>query len=517
MANPGILMPDLGIGILSAILRRKKIEVGCTDLKPLFTSDTELMKLRLMPLEKAEEGLFESARTITRNRSLRKAKILGFSLDEETDLPLNLKLIKSFKELTGASIIAGGSFKFSPAMLEANPFIDFIIRGDATISLPLLLRGEDHKKIPGLIFRQRGTVTANPYLRQTGNVDILPDFSDFCMNDYRLGLARCKTQIPDGPLKKQIEIPGLKITILPYHFIKGCPNQCSYCFWHREKFLEMTRPEKVADNLQILKEKYKADHFVFLNNEFNPTLRYAESVLSEIISRKLGITWSDSVHPATVNKDLLPLFKESGCAQLFWGLESLSPRLLGVMNRRGDPTQYAGLLKTSHELGIFNGTNFMVGIPFEREGDIRLTERFAKKNSSYYEFYNINLLRIYPEFVSIKDARKLNIKIRDFGSMELRNPKADLEAARLLESAGISKKLSFYSYDEINGLTWEKKNAQDIRHVKILNDIHDYAKKTFFDDTRLICYLLRSLNTKNEILKWYKKIKNTLGRWPDRP
>ncbi len=506
LENPGILMPDLGIGILTAILRQQKIGVDCIDLKPLFSKDPSLRKLRTVPIPKAEEGLFELVQQIIKHRSLKKVKLLGFSLDEESDLPLNLTLIRFFKELTRATVLLGGNNKFSQAILEKNHFIDFIIKGDATISLPMFLRGESLSKIPGLMYRQGSKVVANPYLRQSGNTDILPDYTDFIIDDYRLGLSSCKALIPHEFLK-EIEIPDLKITILPYHFIKGCPNQCSYCFWHRERILKTTDPQKVADHLQLMKEKYKADHFVFLNNEFNPTARYAEDVLLAIKSRKLGTTWSDSLQPATLKKDIFPLFRESGCISLYFGLESLSPRVLKLMNRPSDPSKFSGFLKAAHENNMFNGANFLVGIPFEKQEEVQMTAKFIIDNNEYFEFCNVNLLRIYPEFASLKNTDRLKIKIRDFGSMELRNPNGEPAIEKLLNYAGFYKQLSFYSYDEIGGLNWEKKNVQDLKHVKLLKDALDIPKKTFFEDTRLIAYLMRSMKTKEKILRWYKKIK----------
>ncbi|HAJ56649.1 MAG TPA: hypothetical protein DCL35_02640 [Candidatus Omnitrophica bacterium] len=506
--NPGVLMPDLGIGILTAVLRKKKVSVASLDLKPQFLNDPRLQELRTMPLSRAEDGLAWYVMDIVKTRSLTRAKVLGFSLDEETDLPLNLELMRLFKKFTGATVILGGSYYFSPMIMKENDFIDFIIRGDATLSLPLFLLGKEQKKIPGLIYRKGGGVLSNPYFRQAGNTGIIPDYSDFDMKNYRIGLPGCKAHVPKE-LLKDVLIPGIETSILPYHFIKGCPNNCNYCFWHREKLFETTHPEKVADNLQFLKEKYKADHFIFLNNEFNPSLQYAEKTLSAIKDRRLGITWSDSVHPNNLDEDIFRLFSESGCIQLYFGLESLSPRALKLINRPSDPSRFGAFLKASHDNNIFNGVNFLVGVPFEAPEDIRLTVDFIKNNNKYFEFYNINLLRIFPELVSIRDPEKIGIKIGTLGSAELRNPKGNSRVYDTLNAVGITKKISFYSYDEAGGLNWKEKNRQDLTHARRLLSACDEHKKRFFDDTRLICCLLKSLKTKDLVIKWYKKIKQT--------
>jgi len=359
--------------------------------------------------------------------------------------------------------------------------------------------------VPGLSYRNNGGIVSNAYLRQSGNIDIVPDFTDLNMEDYRLGLDECKINLTPNKFK-QIYEPDLKIAILPYHFIKGCPESCAYCYWNREKLFKVTRPEKVADNLQLMQAKYKVNNFIFLNNAFNPTLKYAEQLVVEIGKRKLNICWSDSVHPAKLSRDIISGFKEIGCRQLYYGIESLSTRILNLINRPSDTSKFSLFLKESHEQDIFNGVNFLIGIPFEKNDDLRLTVEFAKKNKKYFEFFNVNLLRIIPEFGITKNPAHFGIKLKDFGSIELRNKGNDARVNKLLNFGGISNRVSFYSFDEINGLDWEHKNKQDLKYLQSLSKIMDSHKKEFFDDIRFIFYLNHLFKSKKEILSWYDKL-----------
>lgn len=519
-SNKGVLMPDLGIGILVTILKKSGFDVSQLDLKPLFYGNKSGTKFQCLfgetiegvspvKVKQIQELSFSFAKDTVKKHSLSDYDCLGFSLDEETDLLFNLNLIKTFKLLTGKIIIIGGGFRFGRSIMEKYGFVDFLIRGDATFSLKQLLiylgkRRGNLSQIPGLHYRQAGKFKNNPYLRQAGNVNLVPDFSDLDMEDYRLGLSECGVSLSEDKFR-EIHNPELKVAILPYHFIKGCPNACSYCYWNREKLFKVTQPERVVDNLQFMKEKYRVNHFLFLNNSFNPTLKYGEEFVKSLERRKLGILWSDSAHPATISKDFFPALKASGCVQLYYGLESLSKRILKMLNRSGDPADFSMILRESHRHDIFNGVNFIVGIPFEKEEDIKLTHDFIKKNKKYFEYFNINLLRIIPEFGFSKKPMDVGISLRRFGCSELRNPVGDPIIKQVLESAGISKGTAFYSFDEIGGIGWEQKNKQDIKSIKYLIRVSDSRKKEFFEDIRFIFYLSRAFRSKREILQWYKK------------
>jgi radical SAM superfamily enzyme YgiQ (UPF0313 family) len=257
-----------------------------------------------------------------------------------------------------------------------------------------------------------------------------------------------------------------------------------------------------------MKERYKVSNFLFLNNSFNPTVKYAERIISTLAKRKLNIFWSDSLHPATISLDMFAGLKEIGCKQLYFGLESLSPRILELINRGGNPDTFSSVLRESHKKDIFNGVNFIIGIPFEKFNDVKLTHDFIRRNRQYFEYYNVNLLRIIPEFGFSKNPAKMGISLREFGSIKLRNPANDPVINEVLSCVGISERTFFYAYDEIGGLYWEDKNRQDLKYARYLCKIMDRDKKEFFEDIRFIFYLNHIFSNKKEILNWYKSVKD---------
>lgn len=508
-----ILMPDLGLGILVSILKKDGFMASQWDLKMILLKNSSLRKIQEDFHNNSKNSIKAEflflAESIVKAFHLKNSKIIGFSFDEDTDLKFNLILIKLIKEITRAKVVLGGNYGFSELFLEKYGFLDFIIRGDATISLSMLLQflnGQTTiREIYGLIFRNGTKVMSNPYLRQAGNVNLIPDFSNVNMEDYKMDLASFAPELSRTQFN-EIYNPDIKINVIPYHFIKGCPNACMYCCWNKDHYFQTTPPEKVAENLQFMKEKYKTDHFIFLNNSFNPTLKYAQELIGAFHKYRLNVLWSDSISPKNIPLDLFAGLKNAGCRQLYFGLESLSPRILKLMNRPGDCTRFSSMLESSHNNGIFNGVNFLMGIPSETTQDIEKTHNFILKYKPYYEYFNINLLRMIPEFKTIKNLSKMNITLKKLGSLELRNPEHKEEINQILKKGGITDKIRFYSFDENSGLKWQDKNEQDIKLLKRLLDVSDDIKKTFFEDIRFVFYLNHIFKSKNRMMSWFKQI-----------
>ena len=106
------LIPDLGLGILVALLRSKGVDIYQADLKPLLRKShelhTHLLNIRRDSSKKYLTGCSPDSellklvdKLLSRHR-LDKFDLLGFSLDVESNLFPNLALIKAIKGKTGA-------------------------------------------------------------------------------------------------------------------------------------------------------------------------------------------------------------------------------------------------------------------------------------------------------------------------------------------------------------------------------------------------------------------------------
>ncbi len=514
------IMPDLGTGMLVSILKNEGFYVSQVDLKPVQREQHPLHNdyHNISPLEakyflehSKSEKISSITKKIVSKFKLDKYDMLGFSLDEGTIIGVNLAIIKEIKNQIDCCVILGGTFDFSKRHIKKFQFIDFIIKGDATYSLSKLLEEMEKpnpnlNKVPGLIYRENKEIKSNKYFRQMGNTELVPDFSDLNMEDYKL---TPKEVMGDYYHLIKEQLPQKKTAILPFHFIKGCPNSCNFCFWNREKYFKCTKPEEVSNLLIHMKKRYKINNFFFLNNSFNPTVKYGEKLVNSFISNDVGINWSDSINPRNTHQKMIEKAGQSGCRLLYWGIESASKRVLKLLNKNNPEKSslFENYLKKAHESNIFNGINFFLGIPYEKKEDILKTKEFIKRTHKYFEFYNANLLWLFPEFPLINNPSAHNIRLRKIGSIEQRNPSENHYIKKTLDEVGINKKIKFYSFDELEGLNWEKKNKQDINHCNIILNTLDKKKKEFFDNIHRTFYLSTVFQDKKEILNLFENIK----------
>ncbi len=75
--------------------------------------------------------------------------------------------------------------------------------------------------------------------------------------------------------------------------------------------------------------------------------------------------------------DLFPLLAESGCTNLRFGFESVSPKTLRYLNKKQNVvSEYKRLVKKVHDHGITVGGNFMFGLDTDTPEVFRATEEF---------------------------------------------------------------------------------------------------------------------------------------------
>jgi radical SAM superfamily enzyme YgiQ (UPF0313 family) len=102
-----------------------------------------------------------------------------------------------------------------------------------------------------------------------------------------------------------------------------CPNPVI-----EGKKMRLRSPQKVADELEVIRKDIGKDKIHFVDSLFNYPIEHAESICQEIINRRLDIQWSCCLNPAFVTRRLIGLMKKAGCTQVEVGSESGSDKML---------------------------------------------------------------------------------------------------------------------------------------------------------------------------------------------
>jgi len=250
-------------------------------------------------------------------------------------------------------------------------YVDFFITHDGEEPLLKLITDlpkKNFSKVPNLYFRSPDKTKE---YENTGGTfflhpkDILaPDFTDFDLDAYSYGLSVLAS--------------------------KGCFwSKCNFCTY-RTMYENRYFCGTVDNTLKIireLKKKYGVSNYQFVDDALPP--KFMRKFAEGLIEQKLDIEWTSMsilVRDFT-NRNLCFLLKKSGARRFSFGLESISPRILNLMNKYHknlSESEIKEILKTLRNANINVFLNIMIGFPTETIDEARQTVDFLTKNRDLY-------------------------------------------------------------------------------------------------------------------------------------
>lgn len=205
------------------------------------------------------------------------------------------------------------------------------------------------------------------------DLDLSPDFSGFNLEKYERKRA------------------------LPILSSRGCFNECAFC---SERLLTpdycVRKPENTLNEIRYNKNQFNTKWFTFHDSLINGRLDRLER-LCDLISGE-NIVWdAQAIIRKDMTKKLLIKMKQSGCFNLFIGLESGSERTLKLMKKNFTIDEAEHFFKMCNDIGLHFEISLIAGFPGEREEDFKETLNFIKRNkNSIPKIAQINPFIKYP-------------------------------------------------------------------------------------------------------------------------
>lgn len=321
-------LPRLGLPILGAILRRRGIEVSIhvQDFQPIDFSE------------------------------VLSADLVGISTTTST-APEAYRIAGRVRD-AGIPVVLGGSHVTFMAD-EALAHADFCVRGEGEETFPELIQaiesGSGLESVRGLSYKIGGQVHHNPDRGLVKDLDSLP-FPD-------LSLIRGRD----------------RMTIHPVITSRGCPYDCSFCSV-TPMFGRTCRhrsPESVIEEMQGLPPGL----VFFYDDNFAGNRSRAKNLLEMMLSKGIDNPWSAQVRSeVTRDKEMMRLFKQTRCWQVYVGFESASQETLEEYNKRQSVEEMAEAIEVFHEHDIVVHGMFVVGAENDDARSIRATADFALKH-----------------------------------------------------------------------------------------------------------------------------------------
>ena len=271
------------------------------------------------------------------------------------------------------TIVKGAPFlTYNTNTIYENPFIDYVIMGEAELTLKDILDGVPDNEILGICYRENFQPVKNDKRPFIDNLDILPFPARHLVDNsiYRR---------PDnGKVQAVVKVA------------RGCPFHCFFCLATPVSGAKVrTRsPENIVAELKVCVEKYNIKNFLFWSDIFNFDREWTLELCQKIIESGLKITWSSNTRADTMDDEMAKMMYKSGCRLVSIGVESGSQKMLDNIGKKitlDDIRNTVKILK-KNKIKIYN--YFVIGLPWETEETVEETIKFAiELDSNFISFY----------------------------------------------------------------------------------------------------------------------------------
>jgi hopanoid biosynthesis associated radical SAM protein HpnJ len=264
--------------------------------------------------------------------------------------------------------------------LLENPVIDFVVRREFDYQVANYAKGTPLSELPGVSYRQNGSVVHNPEGGSIENLDELPWVSKIYKRDLDF---------------RRYNVPFLKHPFISMYTSRGCPAMCTFCLWpqttsgHRWRLRSV---EDVANECRWALENFPGLKEIFFDDDtFNYRKERTIQLCKEL--QKLNFTWSCTSR-VTTDYDTLKAMKEAGCRLLIVGYETGDPQILKNIKKGATIDMARRFTANCHKLGLLVHGDFIIGLPGETRETIRRTIDFAK--SIDCETIQVSIAHAYP-------------------------------------------------------------------------------------------------------------------------
>ncbi|MCK4295285.1 MAG: radical SAM protein [Candidatus Marinimicrobia bacterium] len=323
-------IPSLGISLLSAALKKEHLPVTFIDttFEPDFLS-------------------------IIESNGFPKVIMLSLYIDNSKN---GIEIIDQIKNVyQQITVMVGGPHitLLGKKAFNLSQNINYICIGDCIPQVVQVVKDIYHQTYKNT----RGIVRSE---NNFSYPNIMPDFSIFNSNKY--------------------------FQIFPIEFANGCLQKCPYCNEHVLKQFFIRSLSDVISEIKYVCENYAAKYFRFVDSSLTNLGNDFECLLNLIIENNLNIHWSGYTNIEKIRPVFVPILKKSGCIALYFGIETLSPKVTSGKNHAKNLDHIRSIIDLLKKYDISTHCNFIIGLPGETKSTIEETLR--------------NILEIAPDSVN---------------------------------------------------------------------------------------------------------------------
>jgi len=282
-----------------------------------------------------------------------------------------------------ATIIIGNSVSGSiPETFLTHSDADIAIIGEGEVTTLNVLTALENNislgDVDGIAYKDvDGLVKITPRHKATTKLDDYPivDWSPFNVEAYfDKSYAGSSGLVYDDHSRPRV---------MPVVTARGCVFRCTFChFVTWDDPYRYRSPQNILEEIDRNITHYGADYIALWDDLSFGSLKQAERLADAIIASGLKFNWNAAVRVdlfGDPRKDygyrraVAEKFREAGCLDLGFSLESADPGILKMMNKKITPDHFVNQVKILREVGIATSVSVVFGYPIETSKTIEKT------------------------------------------------------------------------------------------------------------------------------------------------
>ncbi len=367
--------------------------------------------------------------------------ILGISFGTQSASSAYEIINKVKSERPDIKVIAGGPHPTAlPEEVLIKSKADIVVTGEGEITFTEILtrikNGDEPDSILGTVVRSKGLIKRNPQRQLIMDLDSIPFPARDLLNITRYRGHSYKKRKKDTSLISS----------------RGCPFACTFCsnpVWKYQKpWFRARSPKNVVDEMEQIIRDYGLSEFYDFTDNLNSSKQWVIDLCTEILERKLDISWKAQMRVTNVDENLARALEKSGFWLAFFGLESSNDRTLKGINKKQTIQQIEEGLEVLKRTTRIKAVGFFIAfnvweeenqLCYEHRGDVLATLDYAKKllRQRKIDMFGWSLVTPYPGSKLYETALKHGLISQEVvGRWEFVDPGAGF----LMNLPGISRK-----------------------------------------------------------------------------
>jgi len=314
-------------------------------------------------------GFYDSDELIV--KSCEDADIIGFSCTSP-QYKHALMLAEKIKRKDNVIVIGGAHPSALPDLVIKDNPVDVVVQGEGERSILKIIEDVSNgKKISKEIY----------YSDYIENIDSIP-FPN-------RGAIKCERNINEAYKDNNLRITSILSS-------RGCPYSCgfccSHCIWGRVPRLRSA--SNIFNEFDDLVNKWGIEFIKFADDTFTISKKRVIDFCKIKLEKGLQTPYGANAHINTMDEDVIKYLSESNCQELWYGVESGSPKILKEMQKNTKIDKIKEVFRLTKKYNIKTRAYFLLGMPNETIDDIRMTEKLCDELSP--DIVGFSLLSPYP-------------------------------------------------------------------------------------------------------------------------